>query len=120
MRVMIMKVAMLPHISAQYELTSSIRPLVAPKHFSNKPSLEALIVQNRTITGRYDFCERVNLLKALRRAWAWTNDAFEMIRDKLILLPPREINDLYGVAALEGGAGMFDERFGVKSRGVKK
>jgi hypothetical protein len=94
----------------------------------NKPTLESLRVQDRTITVRSDFCEQVNLLKKLRWAWEWTNDAFEVRREKFILLPPRASNinfsnsgvdDLYGVTALEGGAVAFDERFRVKSWGVK-
>jgi hypothetical protein len=96
---------------------------------SNTPTLEALRVQDRTITGRSDFCERVNLLKTLRRDWAWTNDAFEVKREKFILLPPRAskinfsnggVDDLYGVTALDGGAVAFDEHFGVNSRFAKQ
>jgi hypothetical protein len=71
----------------------------------------------------------VNLLKTLRQAWAWTNDAFEARREKFILLllwaSKRDfsnsgVDDLHGVATLEGGTVAFYERFGVKSRGVKK
>jgi hypothetical protein len=86
-------------------------------------------VQDRTINCGSDFCERVNLLKTLRRAWAWTNDAFEMRRENFIFLPPRTckrnfsnggVDDLYGIAALEGSAVVFDESFGVKSGGMKQ
>jgi hypothetical protein len=96
--------------------------------FGNEPTLEALGMQDRSITGRSDLCERLNLFKALRRAWAWTNDAFEVGRKKFILLPPREskrnfpsnsVNDIYGVTPLQGCTVAFDRRFGVKIRGVK-
>jgi hypothetical protein len=74
-------------------------------------------MQDRSITGISDFCERVNLLKALQRAWAWTNDAFEVGREKFIFLPPLEskrnsptnsVNDLYGVIELQGCTVVFD------------
>jgi hypothetical protein len=83
----------------------------------NKPTLEALRVQNRAITARSDICERVDLLKALRRTWAWTNDAFEVGREKFILLPPRaskrnfsnsSVVNVYGVTALKGCSVAFD------------
>jgi hypothetical protein len=85
--------------------------------FVNEPTLEALVMQDISITGISDLFERVIFLKALRRAWAWTNDAFEVGREKFIFLPPRaskrnlpsnSVNDLYGVIALQGCTVAFD------------
>jgi hypothetical protein len=85
--------------------------------FDNDPTLEALGMQARSITGRSDLCERVNLLKALRRAWAWTNDAFDVGRENLIFLPPqaskrnftsKSMNDIYDITALQGYTVAFD------------
>jgi hypothetical protein len=94
----------------------------------NEPNLKAMRMKDRTITGRSDSCEQADLLKTLRGAWEWTNNAFEMSGKKFVLLSPRTwklnllydgVDDFYGVVALKGGAVAFYELFGMKSGGVK-
>jgi hypothetical protein len=115
MRARIVKVAILPHISALGSAKIFNEDFVI--EFGNEPTLEALGMQDRSITGRSELCGLVNLLKALQRAWEWTNDAFEVRRDKFILLPPwaikinfssNGVDDIYGVTALQGCTVAFD------------